>query len=1292
MLVLAPHPDDEVFGCGGAIVRHVEAGVPVRVIILTDGAYGLDGRARSVCTEARRAESLEAAAVLGYGAPLFADWRDRELHYGESLVRFIMDSIRDADLVYAPSVFEIHPDHRSLGMAAVEAVRRAGNSLRLASYEVGMPLRPNLLLDISAFADRKMSAMRCFASQLKSQRYDLDIGALNRYRTYTLPAEVTAAEAYLLTDADVLARDPFLLYQPEHQRQSQLGLAIEANDLPLISIVIRSVDRPTLSEALDSVALQTYPNIEVVLVNAMGEAHRPPAGWCGRFPLRFVDTGSRLNRSRAANAGLDAARGALILFLDDDDWIEPDHIHKLHEALGQHPGFNAAYTGVRCVDAARRPLDHDFCYEFDPLRLLTGNIIPIHAVLFSRTLLDAGCRVDETLEMYEDWDFWIQASRLGDFLFVPGISAVYRVNELSDSGVHIEDARRDGAALAIYSKWLPRLGDSEILALMNAAQQLQDSRRTISRLSDMLDEQARHLARLDDAERQIASLRGNIAARDEKIANLDRMAADAGRILSERDATLAALLASTSWRLTRPVRFFGRQLMRMRLLRKAFALSVSRSGSHGNVALRFFRVLGREGIPGVRARIRFLLETGAHRQTAAVHERAELPPHLASKEVIRHRCPVDIVVCVHNARDDVARCLESVLRNTHPPYHLIVVDDGSGDETRDFLEAFAIGQGITLLRSDVATGYTLAANRGLRAATGDFVILLNSDTIVPPLWLDRMVQCAKSDARIGMVGPLSNTASWQSVPEIFDAAGDWANNPLPPGYTVDNFASGVAEVSARIYPRVGFLNGFCLLISRALMDDIGHFDEETFARGYGEENDYSLRASDKGWQLAVADDCYVYHAQSKSYSHEKRLELARLAGEALAQKHGHAKISHQLSMTQDHPALRYIRRRCQDIASLRDLGREALRRFEGKKVLFLLPAMSAGGGGNIVLLEAARMRELGVDAWFANLEANRTLFEANHPDIRLPGIYLQTPADLLLHAQDFDAVVATLFLTVAWMKPLSELAQPPALGYYVQDFEPDFFDRGTPNYQCALDSYTAIPGMRIFTKTAWNQRVLSDKLGIRARVVGASLDIGKFHPSPSWDGPSGVVKILAMVRPSTPRRAPETTMRVLYRLSEQFGKRVSISVFGVHPDDPALLAYPCGFPHRHLGELDSRRVASVMAETDVFVDCSVFQAMGLTALEAMASGVAVVGPLNGGLSELIVDGQNGLLVDTGDEDAICRALARVVSDDALRMHLQQQAFAALAHSPVVSSFNILSHLFPGETEDGGDQHQDSSNP
>ena len=561
VLVFAPHPDDEIFGCGGAIMRHIAEGVPVHVVILTDGAFCADDAERQALAETRKAESRAAAKLLGYPEPEFWHLPDRGIEYGEALIERLMqtmDAHQDDLLVYAPSLREMHPDHRRLAMAVVEAVRRLDGHHRLAMYEVSIPLQqPNFLLDISDLLDRKQAAMSCFVSQLKLQRYDEHILALNRYRSYTLTKETVAAEAYQLVTSQELAQDPLLLYQPEYLRQHALELPQVPDDLPLVSILIRSMNRTSLREALDSVSLQTYSHIEVVVIAACGQAHPAIGASCGRFPLRleFSSDGSSLPRAHAANLALERAKGQWLIFLDDDDTFDPDHIANLIQALYQYPQIKAVYAGVRLEDD-KGQVKGSFNLPFDQKRLFASNFIPIHALLFSRSLIgEGGARFDENMDVYEDWDFWLQLSLHTSFLHVSKISATYRAR--GDSGVGLsanEDMQQKGRE-QLFDKWRLLWTGKDVNQLAQCALDLE------WKLTECDNRIAGLNQALAERDNQLADLNQAMAERDSRIANLNRAVdennehiARLDQIIAAREYEIRQILDSTSWRLTYPLR------------------------------------------------------------------------------------------------------------------------------------------------------------------------------------------------------------------------------------------------------------------------------------------------------------------------------------------------------------------------------------------------------------------------------------------------------------------------------------------------------------------------------------------------------------------------------------------------------------------------------------------------------------------------------------------------------------------------------------------------------------------
>lgn len=272
---------------------------------------------------------------------------------------------------------------------------------------------------------------------------------------------------------------------------------------------------------------------------------------------------------------------------------------------------------------------------------------------------------------------------------------------------------------------------------------------------------------------------------------------------------------------------------------------------------------------------------------------------------------VDIVVCVHNALDDVKLCLSSVLPSMRQVDRLVIVDDASNSETGNYLDEIAKGNSQVEIRRnpDEAKGYCVSANVGMFSASADFVLLLNSDTLLCRSALVKMLKVAVSSPGVGIVGPLSNAASSQSIPRIKGGVDQTAINALPQGLSVVDMDKLCEDWShPTLFPSVPLVHGFCQLINRKVIDVIGGFDEESFPFGYGEENDYCFRVVNAGFDLKVATNAFVYHKKSASYTDSgRRGQLMKQGAVKLKEKHTEDRLTRAIRIMEGHPLLEGVR-------------------------------------------------------------------------------------------------------------------------------------------------------------------------------------------------------------------------------------------------------------------------------------------------------------------------------------------------------------------------------------------------
>lgn len=225
--------------------------------------------------------------------------------------------------------------------------------------------------------------------------------------------------------------------------------------------------------------------------------------------------------------------------------------------------------------------------------------------------------------------------------------------------------------------------------------------------------------------------------------------------------------------------------------------------------------------------------------------------------------PVSIVVPIYNAYEETQNCIFSIMEYTTIPFKLILINDCSTDtRIAPLISAYKNDDRVSIMTNPENKGFVNTVNRGINACKTD-VVLLNSDTKVTPRWLQKLIIAAYSDPTIATVTPFSNASGAFSVPEF------GKNKKQPPYLTVQASAYRIERAVHPQYPQVPTGNGFCMYVKRKAIQETGIFDEVNFKRGYGEENDFCMRAMKKGWKHIIDDSSFIYHKNSASFSEDK---------------------------------------------------------------------------------------------------------------------------------------------------------------------------------------------------------------------------------------------------------------------------------------------------------------------------------------------------------------------------------------------------------------------------------------
>lgn len=429
-LVISAHPDDEVFGLGGALSFLSKTNKIIDVFVFSKGEEW--GKAQM-----REQESIEASKVLGYKQPKFFDFPDGKfLENKKEIEEKIKEIIskENYDGIFCPSFEEFHKDHKTLCFSLIkilQSIRIEGPlqeklwKTKVYFYEIYGTQKINSLFDITEFIDLKKEAIKKFKSQLEKKDFLNQIIGLNSYRSFTLEKDSKFAEGFFVLKFQEILKKPITFFIKDEE-------FYESPNIP-ISVIVRTKNRKNfLKDALNSLKNSFYKIEKIIVVNdgVMEIKIEEPFE---NMPIEILKSNGK-GRSYAANLGIKNAKTDFVSFLDDDDLIYEHHFNVLSKGMSETKGelvYSDALSSIYEYNEEKGIYELkdkviSYSMDFDPDILLYDNYIPLNTILFNRELFYSFGFFNENLEKFEDWELLIRFSRKIPFYHIKQLTCEYR--------------------------------------------------------------------------------------------------------------------------------------------------------------------------------------------------------------------------------------------------------------------------------------------------------------------------------------------------------------------------------------------------------------------------------------------------------------------------------------------------------------------------------------------------------------------------------------------------------------------------------------------------------------------------------------------------------------------------------------------------------------------------------------------------------------------------------------------------------------------------------------------------
>jgi GT2 family glycosyltransferase len=566
----------------------------------------------------------------------------------------------------------------------------------------------------------------------------------------------------------------------------------------------------------------------------------------------------------------------------------------------------------------------------------------------------------------------------------------------------------------------------------------------------------------------------------------------------------------------------------------------------------------------------------------------------------------DVIIPVYKSPEWVKLCVYSLFKNTNNAVlnTVYLINDCDDKLTENCLKNLTKKYDkIKILKNEKNLGFIKTTNKGLRESKSDYVLLLNTDCIIAENTISKLISHVEKNNKIGLICPISSNAANLTL-DMYDGFSFMQMDKL-----LERKFSGMCFDACTVV-------GNCLLITKDCLKKTGYLDE-AYGTGYGEETDYQFKAMEKGFEAKVAIDTYVFHKSEVSFgtSVEKQARLKKNR-DLFFSRWGN-KYSELMKKYVNNDPIKYINSHIS----------EEDKSIKFDFLLYLIGFSQNAGGVHMAVDMINYMTINNVDC---NIFYN-FMNEYNE-------ILLFKPIQLdNLKKYKFNCIISTLYYTTFLCKKISDEYNVPLI-YFAQGYEP-YFENGA-DYGVAELSYKLSD--KILTISSYLMKRYKDVFNVDSDVISNGINYDLLH----FKNNSKKVKKITISLRNNVLKGDFILIDLIKIITNKFN---DLEINVIYSNKELIFPFNDNKTikiNKFFGPLNRKEIASILQDSDVFIDTSLTEGFGLMSLEAMAAGNVVILSNSGGINEYVKDGKNAFVVnDVNNVDSYLNALNVLINDE-----------------------------------------------